>query len=47
MEAGTLGLYQRGDRMSVTLNPNIVPSPPGNEEEERDDDDDNISRVLY
>ena len=47
MEAGTLGLHQRGDRMSVTLNPNIVPSPPGNEEEERDDDDDNISRVLY
>ena len=43
MEAGTLGLQQHGDRVSITLNPNI---PPGNEEEEGEDDDDDISRVL-
>ena len=47
MEAGTLGLHQHGDRVSVTLNPNIVPLPPGNEEEEGEDDDDDISRVPY
>ena len=46
MDAGTIGLQQDGDRVSVTLNPNIVPLPPGNEEEEGEDDDDNISRVL-
>ena len=46
MEAGSLGVHQRGDRMSVTLNPRAVPPPPGHEEEEGDDDD-NISQVLH
>ena len=46
MEAGSLDLHQRGDRLSVTLNPRAAPPPPGNEEEEGDDDD-NTSQVLH
>ena len=44
MEAGTLGLHQDGDRVSVTLNPEI---PPANEEEGGEDDDNDTSRVVY
>ena len=46
MEAGSLDFHQRGDRLSVTLNPRAAPPPPGNEEEEGDDDD-NTSQVLH
>ena len=44
MEAGTIGLQQDGDRVSVTLNPEI---PPANEEEGGEDDDNDTSRVVY
>ena len=44
MDAGTIGLQQDGDRVSVTLNPEI---PPANEEEGGDDDDNDTSRVVY
>ena len=46
MEAGSLDVHQRGDRVSVTLNPRAAPPPPGNEEEEGDDDD-NTSQVPH
>ena len=44
MDAGTIGLQQDGDRVSVTLNPEI---PPANEEEGGDDGDNDTSRVIF
>ena len=31
---GSLNLFQRGDRLSVTMNPHVPQPPPGNQEEE-------------
>ena len=45
MAAGSLDFHQRGDRLSVTLNPGVAQPPPGNQEEEGDDD--NTSQVMH
>ena len=34
MANGSLNLFQRGDRLGVTVNPHVPQPPPGNQEEE-------------